>query len=369
MERSKGSYRRKTIREVIALRIPRKALSIDFGSREIKVIEGKYKKGNVQILKADAIEIAPAIYEDGKILNKTELVKQIKYMLDRNKIKTTAAHAVISSTDILTREIIIPGVSQDEIESVVKYQIADNLPINVEDYVVQYLNQGSIFIDETEKIKILLLAIPEDMVLSHMDVLRSAGLKPEILDYQGNSMAKLIGFNNNINQSYDVLDLTIASIDMGYTSSKITITKNGKIEVARVIDFGMKTLTETILSFFEYPPSQVEKQLRTIRSLEIRDDEFSDEARFSNVVRSTLIDFCEKVDTVFRHYNTRETGNAIDCILLQGGVSNINQINKIFSTHFNIQTSQISTLDRINWEGGLCKYANAIGGLVRMDVR
>lgn len=351
------------------MRIPRKTLSIDFGSREIKIIEGKYKKGSIQILKADSVEIAPAIYENGKILNKTELVKQIKYLIDKNKIKTSSVHAIINSSDILTREIIIPDVSQDEIESVIKYQIADNLPIDVEEYAVQYLNQGSIVADDREKIKILLLAIPEDMVLSHMDLLRSAGLKPEVLDYQGNSMAKLLGLNNNINQSYNAPDLTIASIDIGYTSAKITITKNGKIEVARVIDFGMKTLNETILSFFEYPVSQIEKQLRSIRSLEIMSDEFSDEARFSNVVRSTIIDFCEKVDAVFRHYNTRETGNAIDCILLQGGVSNINQIDKVCSAHFNINASQLSTLDKINWEGDLYKYANAIGGLIRMDVR
>lgn len=351
------------------MNIPRKTLSIDFGSREIKVIEGKYTKGNIQILKADSVEIAPGIYENGKILNKAELIKQIKHIINKNKIKTTAVHAVISSTDILTREIIIPGVSENEIESVVKYQIADNLPIDVDEYVVQYLNQGSIFVDGVERIKILLLAIPEDMVLSHMDLLASSGLRPEILDYQGNAITKLLHFNNNINQSYDVPDLTIASIDMGYNSSKITITRNGKIEVARAIDFGIESLNNMVLALFEYPPSQIDKQLRNIKSLEIKDNEFSDQARFSNAVRSTIVDFCEKVDAVFRHYNTRETGNAIDCILLQGGGSNINEIDKVFSAHFNINASQLSTLDRIKWEGDIYKYANAIGGLIRMDVR
>ena len=33
----------------MSLRIPRKALSIDFGSKDIKVIEGKYTQDNIQI--------------------------------------------------------------------------------------------------------------------------------------------------------------------------------------------------------------------------------------------------------------------------------------------------------------------------------
>ena len=171
----------------------------------------------------------PNAYVNGKILNKNALVKLIRDKLSENKIKTATTHAIISSSEILIREIIIPKVSQEEIKSVVNYQIADYLPIKIEEYAVQYLIQGNIFEGDTEKIKILLLAIPKDMVFSHLELLESAGLKPAILDYQGNSMAKLLDFNDNINQKYPVQDLAIASIDMGIRIPKLPLLKMVKL--------------------------------------------------------------------------------------------------------------------------------------------
>ena len=137
----------------------------------------------------------------------------------------------------------------------------------------------------------------------------------------------------------------------------------------RIIDFGSQTLYNNIVSFFECSIEKAEKRLRNIESLKTLDDEFSDKARLSNIVRSSFVDFCEKVEATFRHYNTREVGNVLDYILFQGGLSNVPEVDQVFSAHFNIPTVQLSTLDRIRFDGDLSKYASAIGGLVRMDVK
>lgn len=294
---------------------------------------------------------------------------KLRQALSDNKIKTITTHAVISSSEILIRDIIIPKVAPEEIKSVVHYQIADYLPVSVEDYEVQYLNQGSTFEDGVEKIKILLLAIPKYMVVSHLELLRSVGLKPKVLDYQGNAMTKLLDFNNVLNKDYPLKDLTVASIDIGYNNSKIIITKNGEMEIARIIDFGSKELYNNIASFFDYSEEKAEKELMKIKSLNNLQDDFSEEARFANIVRSSITDFCEKVNTVFRHHRTREVGNALDLILLQGGLANTIEVDDIFATYFNIPAMQLSNLDMVRWDGNISKYANAIGGLIRTDVK
>lgn len=347
--------------------ISRKTLSMDFGSKEIKVIEGKYTKDNVQILKAFTISVEPHFYLNGEILNKDVLATSIKNKLKENKISTTITYGIINSSKVITREIIIPKVSLKELKSVVSYQIADYLPINIDDYVVKYLNLGNIHEGDMEKIKILLLAIPNNIVLSHLELLKDSGLKPEILDYQGNAIAKLLNYNDLVNSDYNTRDLVIASVDIGYSNAKLTIIKNGKIEVTRVIDTGGKAMYDNIFSFFDYSIEDVEEKLVEIKSLNNFQDEFSDNYRLSNIVRTSLIDLCEKIEVVFRYYNTRETGNMINYILLQGGFSNIKEIDNLFSTYFNIPTMQLSTLDKINWSENLSKYANAIGGLIRID--
>ena len=348
-------------------RVPKRTLSIDFGSKEIKVLEGKYARDNIRILKSITIQVEPHFYLDGEILDKDILSTIIKEELKENNISTSTVYGIINSSKIITREIIIPKVSQNEIKSVVNYQVEDYLPVNIEDYVVQYLNLGNIIEGEIERIKILLFAIPKDMVLSHLNLLRDCGLKPEILDYQGNAISKLLSFNGKVNEDYNTRDLSIASVDIGYSNSKLTIVKNGKTEVTRVIDTGGKVLYDNIMSFFDYSIEEIEEKLMDIEDLNHYQDEFSDKSRFSNIVRTTLNDICEKLEIVFRYYNTRETGNMVNYILLQGGYSYINGADNVFSAYFNIPSMQLSTLDKIKWDGDLSRYVNAIGGLIRID--
>ncbi|HAE91747.1 MAG TPA: hypothetical protein DCG60_03760, partial [Tissierella sp.] len=78
--------------------ISRKVLSIDFGSKEIKVIEGKYSKNNIHIFKGFTISVEPHFYKDGEILNKDILVTLLKDKLKENKISTELAYGIVNSS-------------------------------------------------------------------------------------------------------------------------------------------------------------------------------------------------------------------------------------------------------------------------------
>lgn len=347
--------------------VSKKVLSIDFGSKEIKVVEGKYTKNNIQIFKAITIPVEPHFYKDGEILNKDVLSNTIKNSLKENKISTDLAYGIINSSSIITREISIPKVPEKEIASIIGYQLNDFLPVDPEDYIVNHLIIGNKKDNEVEKINILLVAISKTMVTTHLDLIKASGLKPQVLDYQGNAMAKLLRFNGQVNEFYNTRDLVIGSIDMGYSSSKLTIINNGNIEVARAIDVGAKDLYENISSFFNYSLEDIEKRVMEIEDISISREEFTDYYRLINIVRTSLINLCERIEMIFRYYLTRETGNNINFILLQGGLSNINGIDNLFSNYFNIPCVKPSNLDKIKWSGDLSKFSNAIGGLIRIN--
>lgn len=347
--------------------ISRKVLSIDFGSKEIKVIEGKYSKNNLQIFKAISIPVESHFYKDGRILDKDMLSILLKDSLKENKISTDLAYGIINSSNIITREITIPKVPEKDIASIIGYQLDDYLPVDPEDYEVKHLLLRSKTEGEVEKLDILLIGVPKDMVVNHFELMKDAGLKPQVLDYQGNAMAKLLNYNGQINEFYNTRDLTIASIDIGYNSSKLTITNNGNIEVARVIDVGVETLHENLSSFFDYSLEDIENSVMEIEDVSVTREEFTDQYRILNILRTTLFNLMEKVEMVFRYYNTREAGNTINFILLQGGLSNIKGMDNLFSNYFNIPSVKLSNLDKIKWSGDLSKFSNAIGGLIRSN--
>lgn len=324
-------------------------------------------KNNIRIFKGFTISVEPHFYKDGEILNKDILVTLLKDKLKENKISTDLAYGIVNSSNIITREITIPKVPSEEIASIIGYQLDEFFPVDTEDYIVNHLTIGSKMEDEVEKLNILLIGLPKDMVINHLELMKESGLKPQVLDYQSNAIAKLLGFNDKVNDFYNTKDLVIASIDIGYNSSKLTIIKNGNMEVSRILDIGAETLYENLEELFDYSPEDIEEKIKEIEDISIYKEEYTEYYRLLNVVRNTLINLMEKIEMIFRYYMTRDSGNIINYILLEGGLSNINGLDNLFSNYFNIPSIKLLSLDKIKWNEELSKFSNAIGGLIRFD--
>lgn len=345
----------------------KKVLSIDFGSSQIKVIEGQSSKKGIHVFRTFTINIPKGVYKNGEILKTDIIANELNKALKQRKISTELAYAIINSSSIITREVSIPKISEKEVNSLIGYQLDEILPVDPYDYVVNHIILDTIIEDEIEKLNILLIAIPKTMVLSHLELLKNAGLKPQVLDFQGNTMAKLIGFNEKINNNYNTSDIVVAAVDIGYDSSKLSIIKNGRIEVTRVLDPGAKDLYNNISSLFDYSLEDAEEKVKEIEEINAGNEEFTDYYRLLNVTNSTMNTLFENIETIFRYYRTRDMGNDINVIVLQGGLSNINGLDNLFSNYFNIPTTILTTLDKIKFDGDLSKYSNAIGGLIRIS--
>lgn len=342
-----------------------KVLSIDFGSSEIKIVEGQATKKDIKISKSISIKLPKDSYFNGTILDEDSIVDLLREALRGNKISTEIAYGVINSSSIITREISIPKVDEKEVAAIIGFQIEDFFPVDPEEYVINHLILGSIIEDDIEKLNILIIGIPKVMVLDHLELMTEVGLKPKILDYQGNAIGKLLNYNEMINEGYSIRDNVFGSVDMGYDSTKLTIVKNGKIEVTRVLDIGASTLYENMSSFFEYSKDGIEEMIYGIEDINSGQEEFTDYNRMINIVKSTIRSLLEEMEMIFRYYRTRGMDNNINLILLQGGISNIKGIDNLYSNYFNIPTAVLKSLDNINFDGELSKYSNAIGGLIR----
>ena len=59
------------------------------------------------------------------------MARAITDALDSNNIKNDNVIFTTNSTSVINRTIIIPKVNEDEIESVIKYEVQQYLPINL----------------------------------------------------------------------------------------------------------------------------------------------------------------------------------------------------------------------------------------------
>ncbi len=91
-------------------------------------------------------------YFNGKIIDEDMVLYRFKEFIKENKVSMDKSYGVISSSDIITREISLPKVDKDEIASIIEYQLNDILPINPREYVIKHMIIGEEVIEGVENI-------------------------------------------------------------------------------------------------------------------------------------------------------------------------------------------------------------------------
>lgn len=304
-------------------------ISIDLGAYETKVTIGKQNKDGIQISKAFSFLTPVGAYENGYLRDVGKLLDALKEELGKNKVPNGVCHLSIKSTAVITREIPFPVIGEKELEGVLKYQLAEYLPMDAGKYVIQHKVIGKITENDSEKLNVLVVAVPKDMVEMHHVFISELGLKPTVMDYQSNGIWKLMNFTKCINDDIDPSQTTIAAIDLGNYSSNITIVRRGVIQTSRVIDTGDDGL----------------------------------DANADSIGEGLL----GRVDKVFRYYLSKDPANEIDDLLLYGGLSRVQGVARTFASYFNIPVHVLDSIDRVSMEEDVNKYVNCIGAILRDD--
>lgn len=343
-----------------------KYTSIDFNSNEIRIVEGKATKKTIQINKYCSIGIPNGIYEDGIINDSEQLAYLIKTGLSTNKISLGNTFAVINSSEIILREVLFPKVDPKDIDNLIKYQLGDYIPIHPEDYVVNYIILGTQLDNGIEKLNLLLIGVPITIVESHLNLLKDIGLKPLALDYKGNAICKLLGFNGNLN-NITYSDKTIAFIEISYDNTSLTIIKDGYIRVSRIIEHNFFTLFKKFKDKLGLEDDDIIKKIESIEDISIDISPNDSDYDFRKGIKESIQDIMGKTEMIFRYYRTREVSNNIDTIVLHGDMSKVEGIDKLFENFFNIECVKLNSISKLKFDGDLSLYANAIGGLIRLN--
>lgn len=343
-----------------------KILSLDFGSDSVKGIEGKYSGKGIQVDNCFKIDLPKGLYVDGEITDLDQMTYLLRTGLSENKIGQLETHGVFNASSVVMREISLPKATHEEIEAIINYQLEDYIPINPEDYIVKYLDLGSIVEDGIEKVTLLLIGIPRTTIQAHLTLLKNVNLKPTVLDYHGNAIAKLIQQGGEINGSYKELQ-NIACVDIGANHTSVSIVEDGVIKVARVVERGMDFVIEEIKRKLPHlEDKQVLEYMDKIDDISQKKTGLDDEVILTESLRDSLYGMLDMIEMIFRYYKTREVSNEIDLVLLQGGLSKINGIDRLFNDFFELEVVRLRSMEKVKTNCDLSQYANAIGGLIRL---
>ncbi len=366
----KSKNRRKDSMLFKNITLPQKLVSLDIGSSSIKIVVGKKVKESIHICNAFSIETPKEIIADGNIINSLELSRIIEKALKDNNVRVKDIVCTSSSTAIINRELIVPKAEEEELDTLVRFEIQRYLPINMDDYVIQYNVLEEIEQDNIDKLKLLVVTYPNRMSKEYFNFIKNSGLKPVSLDVTFNSIKKLLNNSNEINQGENPIQYTTAFLDMGAENLNIHIYNEGKFDFTRVIKSGGKLIDASISK--KYDISMKEAEERKIKYADLLEEEnLEDLESVNKIVRKQVDEWIEEIMRILQFYKNKKLGNKIDKIYIHGGTSRLKGIDFYIQKKLNIPVVRVNSMSNIaskdrTLEKDFHRYLNAIGSIIRL---
>jgi len=366
---SKGNETRKTpTTKKAKAEKSRNIIAFDIGTSSIKIVEGKFYKEKLSINKLIEIPTPEGIIADGEILNALRLKDEISFALKENGIRTKDAICTTNSSLIINREVIIPRVEEEEMETVIRYEIQQYLPINLDNYIVQYTVLDEILSDTGAKLKLNVISYPEKIAKNYYNLLLDLDLKPYALDVNYNAINKLSNYGEVTKNEGQVVGGTVAFIDMGATSINVTIFKNGKLDFTRIIKAGGFNIDYALSQSLDMSVKATESQ--KINKGKLEDIQENDTLNLT--IREAVDEIIEEIERLFQFYGNKVIGSIIEKVFIYGGTSNIKGLDNYMSEKLNQNIIKVGKLENIDMSTSkindepICGYLNAIGSIIRL---
>ena len=305
-------------------------LSIEAEASQIRVAEVEVRGKKGRIYNCFCIPAPQGAVEDGQIRDTKTLGENLKAELSQRKIKTKKVYFVTGSTRIASREVRIPFVKANRIQSIVEANATDYFPIDVSKYVLSYSvvdvesQKSEDGKEETKQYHLMVYAAPKAISAAYSEFAENAGLTMTGITYTGDSIY------HSVKDEYAKGTHILVKVE--YTGTSITVIRDGELTLQRNINYGVDSAAETVRAFPEFGDRLdanealdvlcSRKCINPFLDMESFDEEISDEDRKLETARAEVTESLRyligNISRIMDYYISRHTDTNFDSIVCCG---------------------------------------------------
>ena len=307
-----------------------KILSIEAEASQIRVAEVEVRGKKGRIYNCFCIPAPQGAVEDGQIRDTKTLGENLKAELSQRKIKTKKVYFATGSTRIASREVRIPFVKANRIQSIVEANATDYFPIDVSKYVLSYSvidvesQKSEDGKEETKQYYLMVYAAPKAISAAYSEFAENAGLTMTGITYTGDSIY------HSVKDEYAKGTHILVKVE--YTGTSITVIRDGELTLQRNINYGADSAAETVRAFPEFGDRLdanealdvlcSRKCINPFLDMESFDEEISDEERKLETARAEVTESLRyligNISRIMDYYISRHTDTNFDSIVCCG---------------------------------------------------
>ena len=283
------------------------SVGIDIGSKTIKIVELE-KEGNAFKLRGSGIVgyqgASPDHAKDEKEL--LALANVIRKLHQDARISSKEVIIALPETQVFTRTIKFPPLTDQEIVSAVKWEAEQYIPIPISEAIIQHS-----IIERREnttppEVAVLLVAAPRNIVEVYVKAVTLAGLNVVAVETELTALARALSPEGQ----------TVLLVDFGARSTDIAVVKNGNLSFTRTIPTAGEAFTRAVAQTLGVELSQAEEYKRAygMSGSQL-------EGKIKGALDPVFRMIVDEMKKAIHFYQTEEKGEAPKSVILAGGTA------------------------------------------------
>jgi len=295
-------------------------LGIDIGTSSVKVVELALVKGKIHLetygeLKAFGYlkRLSDPIQSSSLQMLDTEVAEMIKHIVDESNTKSRMASMSIPVFSSFFTLLELPSMSPKELGNAIPFQARQLVPIPISEVVLDWevigkVNTGPSVAAAQEKLLVLLVAVPREVVDKYVRVAKLAGIELRGLEVETFSVVRAL--------LRDMEDTNLL-LDIGARSTNITIVDSGSIRMSHNLDISGNEFTRVLAHSLGVSMRRAEEH-KINRGIAQRGGEIESSRALVPLVDAILQD-AEKIMNIYY----RKYGRKVVRVVLGGGSTNL----------------------------------------------
>ena len=328
----------------------RLTVGLDIGTSGVRAAEIDVSKSTPVLLTYGQVGLPPGSLVDGEIRDATSVTEAIQKLWKNGQFSGSSVIVGIAGLRAITREIALPYVPDDEIDSAVRFQSEEVIPFPPEQTLLSSQVLADYTNDEGSRMRrVLVAAAHVDLVNGVIDVVERAGLVVEGVDLISSALVRALGGSSSAAAAAaDTASPTApaeqpeAIVSIGAGLTVVVVHQGGRPQFVRTIGSGGNATTAAISAALDIPIVDAE-------TLKYRFGEGNAQiAAAERVAQPSMLELTEEIRNSIQYFASLPDRLPVSRIVLTGGGSELTGLLEMLEAKVRIPVSFGSSFDRLD---------------------
>ena len=288
------------------------SVGLDIGTSAVRLAQVSGGRGGTVLNSFAQVALPPDAIADGEIRDSGAVSEAIAQLWKRAKIRNKQAVVGIANQRVVVRQIDLPYLDEKEFRSSIRFQVADYIPMSVDDAELDFIVIEDYTTDNGERMmRVLLVAAATEMVDQFVSAAAAGGVETAGVDLVPFAVARAV---SPAARGESGVAGSEAVVDVGGGTTNILIHHNGEPRFVRILLVGGDDATAALAEHSGVSPEEAEAM-----KLDLGRGVGSEDAK--RVLSRQVDALVDEIRGSLDYYLSQEDSEPVSSIILTGGGS------------------------------------------------